>query len=212
MRVVLVVLCLGGPVCADISGPIRVVDGDTFEIAEETVRLFGIDAPENGQPCALETGEVIDCGEWVTQWVTALYSGKTAACNGIERDRYGRLVATCDVGGMDVGRTLVTQGLARAYVRYSQDYVLDEKGAAIAGRGLWQFEMSDPAAFRAAQIGADEVPEQCQIKGNVSANGRIYHVPGNRDYDRTRINISNGERYFCTEAEARAAGWRPARN
>ena len=48
----------------------------------------------------------------------------------------------------------------------------------------------------------------CLIKGNVSSGGRIYHVPGSDSYDRTRIDESRGERWFCTEAEARAAGWR----
>ena len=50
----------------------------------------------------------------------------------------------------------------------------------------------------------------CDIKGNISVNTgeRIYHVPGQDYYDRTRIDTGKGERYFCSEAEARAAGWR----
>ena len=54
----------------------------------------------------------------------------------------------------------------------------------------------------------------CRIKGNISYNSgeRIYHMPGQEDYFRTRITWSDGERWFCTEAEARAAGWRKARN
>lgn len=52
----------------------------------------------------------------------------------------------------------------------------------------------------------------CLIKGNISANGKIYHVPGSPSYDSTRIDESKGERWFCTEAEARAAGWRPPKN
>jgi len=53
----------------------------------------------------------------------------------------------------------------------------------------------------------------CNIKGNVSYyNGaRIYHVPGQMFYDRTVISYSRGERYFCSEADALAAGWRKAR-
>jgi hypothetical protein len=52
----------------------------------------------------------------------------------------------------------------------------------------------------------------CTIKGNVSYNRgqRIYHVVGQRDYDRTIITPSRGERWFCSEEEARAAGWRKA--
>jgi endonuclease YncB( thermonuclease family) len=51
-------------------------------------------------------------------------------------------------------------------------------------------------------------PAECLIKGNVSDNGRIYHVPGSRDYEQTRIDTAKGERWFCTEQEAQAAGWR----
>lgn len=51
----------------------------------------------------------------------------------------------------------------------------------------------------------------CLIKGNISPGGRIYHVPGSDSYDETRIDEARGERWFCTEAEAREAGWRPAR-
>lgn len=212
MRVLLVVLCLGGPVCANVSGPIRVLDGDTFEIGGDRVRLFGIDAPEIGQPCLRESGMEIDCGAWVDSHVTQLFEGEIATCEGIERDRYDRLIATCKVDGADMGRTLVTQGLARAFLYYSEDYAADEKGAAIAGRGVWQFTMEEPAAYRAALTHTPNPPDECPIKGNLSENGRIYHTPQNRDYGRTRINVSAGERYFCTEDAALEAGWRPAQN
>ena len=52
-------------------------------------------------------------------------------------------------------------------------------------------------------------PPDCRIKGNISDNGRIYHVPGRGAYDQTVIDESKGERWFCTEEQARAAGWRP---
>lgn len=53
----------------------------------------------------------------------------------------------------------------------------------------------------------------CTIKGNVSINTgeRIYHLPGQTFYSETVINSRYGERWFCSEAEARAAGWRKAR-
>ncbi|MGX5830110.1 sunset domain-containing protein [Mesorhizobium sp. 43Arga] len=53
----------------------------------------------------------------------------------------------------------------------------------------------------------------CTIKGNISINTgeRIYHVPGQEHYWETRISPQYGERWFCTEEEARAAGWRKAR-
>jgi len=54
---------------------------------------------------------------------------------------------------------------------------------------------------------------QCVIKGNISINTgeRIYHVPGQKFYAPTKILPRYGERWFCSEAEARAAGWRKSR-
>lgn len=53
----------------------------------------------------------------------------------------------------------------------------------------------------------------CPIKGNISRNTgeRIYHVPGQRHYHETVIDESAGERWFCSEDEARAAGWRKSK-
>jgi hypothetical protein len=50
----------------------------------------------------------------------------------------------------------------------------------------------------------------CDIKGNISfdTGEKIYHVPGQEYYASTTIDSAYGERWFCTEAEARANGWR----
>jgi hypothetical protein len=52
----------------------------------------------------------------------------------------------------------------------------------------------------------------CNIKGNISIKSRerIYHVLGQEYYEETKISPQYGERWFCSEAEARAAGWRRA--
>ncbi len=56
--------------------------------------------------------------------------------------------------------------------------------------------------------------KDCNIKGNISINTgeRIFHVPGQEYYAATKISPQYGERWFCSEAEAWAAGWRKARN
>jgi hypothetical protein len=53
----------------------------------------------------------------------------------------------------------------------------------------------------------------CTIKSNISAytGEHIYHLPGDTYYSETRVRLLRGERWFCSEAEARAAGWRWAR-
>ncbi|ARU01443.1 thermonuclease family protein [Yoonia vestfoldensis] len=200
------------PAHADPSGTLRVIDADTVDIGGARVRLYGLDAPEMGQPCLLD-GQSIDCGRWAADLVRARFEGQYARCITRDIDRYGRQVATCDVGGADIGQVIVAAGWAVAYRRYTMRYDLDEKAAAVAGRGLWASVMQDPETYRASRSIAPAAPDPaCNIKGNISGNGRIYHRPGNRDYDRTVINEAQGERWFCSEAEARAAGWRAARN
>ena len=54
--------------------------------------------------------------------------------------------------------------------------------------------------------------DACNIKGNVNTQGeRIYHTPGQRYYEKTVISDSHGERWFCSEKDARAAGWRKSK-
>src|SRR5690606_3450842 len=54
--------------------------------------------------------------------------------------------------------------------------------------------------------------DDCLIKGNINRRGdRIYHVPGTHAWEATRIDRTRGERWFCSEEEARAAGWRAPR-
>jgi endonuclease YncB( thermonuclease family) len=204
----LLLLCWPGLVLADPSGVVRVIDGDTFDIGGERVRLFGVDAPEGAQTCT-RGGAVWECGAWVTAEVRARISGRDAVCETLDTDRFGRTVARCAVAGRDLGDWLVSDGLAMAYRAYSWDYDLAEKAAQVAGIGIWQGEVQEPAEFRAEQA-MGVAPEGCVIKGNISERGRIYHVPGQENYERTRIAPEQGERWFCSTAQAEAAGWRPA--
>jgi len=67
-------------------------------------------------------------------------------------------------------------------------------------------------AAQQAQVTTPPVSSGCRIKGNISRKGkRIYHVPGQQDYQRTSIDLSRGERMFCTPEEAARAGWQPAK-
>lgn len=51
----------------------------------------------------------------------------------------------------------------------------------------------------------------CKIKGNINSKGdKIYHMPGSQYYERTQIDLPQGERWFCTERQAKDAGWRSA--
>ncbi len=201
------------PASAEITGNIRVIDGDTLDVGRTRVRLHGIDAPESDQPCTNLAGQNWACGDWITRQARDQFQGKTARCLPLDKDRYGRVVARCFVGDTDIGKTLVQQGLAFAYRKYALDYDLDEKAAYVAKRGVHGFEIQSPARYRLTRIkGRVADDPACQIKGNINAAGQhIYHMPGQRFYDRTGINTAQGERWFCSEAQARASGWRPAR-
>jgi endonuclease YncB( thermonuclease family) len=209
-------LCLASPVVADVEGVVRVIDGDTFDVGGARVRLHGIDAPEVDQTCTSDQRGEWACGAFVRDEVRRRYQGVIATCEQIDLVRYGRIVGKCFVAGRDVGEAIVNDGLAEAYRRYSMDYDLAEKAAQVTGAGLWSSEMQSPAAFRAEQRTSSQTVQtpltNCVIKGNISGSGQIYHMPHNRDYENTGINEANGERWFCSEEDARAAGWRAARN
>lgn len=217
MRLALLALLLAsGPALSEtVTGQARVIDGDTVEIAGTTVRLLGIDAPESGQSCKAADGKSYLCGTAATDRLRALAAGKPVECTGAERDAYGRLLGTCRVGGVEINRTLVREGLAWAFVRYSRDYVSEEGEARAAKRGVFAAENEPPWQFRAARFQnaplAPDAPEGCPIKGNISRKGeKIYHMPWQLDYGRTRIDVKQGERWFCDEGEAEKAGWRKA--
>ena len=187
----------------------RVIDGDTLDLSGQRIRLFGIDAPEKGQVCD-DRGQVRDCGAWSARVLRDLIGKDPVLCTPRDTDRYGRTVATCAVRGRDIGEVMVGQGAARAYTRYSARYLPQERAAQAQGIGIWAGRMVTPETFRHVAP-AQTSSNGCLIKGNIGASGkRIYHMPGQRDYEATRISPSKGEAWFCTEADARRAGFRKA--
>ena len=82
----------------------------------------------------------------------------------------------------------------------------------IAGAIYFSGNQSQPESFKLSPTQNQlpiEVDEDCLIKGNISSSGeKIYHVPGGQFYDRTVITESKGEKWFCSEKEAQAIGWR----
>ena len=115
-----------------IGGETRVIDGDTLEVKGERVRLEGIDAPEKGQSCRNASGELYPCGQAV---IYALHGrigkGNVVCAIDAARDRYGRALGVCSLGGEDLNAWLVSEGHALAYRRYSLKYV--EQGGGSPG-------------------------------------------------------------------------------
>ncbi len=208
------------PSTGTIVGRASVIDGDTIEIDGRRIRLHGIDAPESGQSCRDGTEREYQCGRRAALALSDKVGQQAVSCQQRDVDRYGRIVAVCRASNEDLNGWLVSRGWAMAYRRYGSDYIEAEDEARAAKRGIWAGRFTTPEEWRHGKKGeiAKEQPSSadraatCAIKGNISRSGeRIYHGPGGKWYERTKINPSNGERWFCSEAAAKAAGWRRAK-
>jgi endonuclease YncB( thermonuclease family) len=208
-----------------IVGRASVIDGDTLEIRGTRIRFHAADAPESAQSCQGANGQAYRCGQQAALALADKIGSATVTCRQTDIDRYQRIVAQCSANGVDLNAWLVQQGYALAYRQYGTDYVAQEDEARKAKRGLWAGSFTPPWDWRRGERGtsgsepphpadarASTTSGNCKIKGNISAKGeRIYHLPGSRSYDRTVLNEAAGERWFCSESEAIAAGWRSPR-
>ncbi len=129
---------------AAIVGSAQVIDGDSFVVAGTEVRLYGIDAPERRQTC-LRGGRAWNCGAEAAAALRAAAAGREVVCRPRDRDRYGRTVAVCVAGGVDLGAAMVKGGLAVALGAYAAD----EREARDARRGIWSSSFDRPEAWRA---------------------------------------------------------------
>jgi endonuclease YncB( thermonuclease family) len=199
------------------TGHAVVVDGDTIDLAGQRVRLEGIDAPEIGQTCP---GRF-----WLWGWNAGAHAKRELArmigtqavtCRSLGRDKYGRVLGVCSVGQLELNAEMVRRGMAWAFVKYSQSYVVPEQVARANKVGIWRKACTPAWDYRAArwQVGASDAPRGCAIKGNISKRGeRLYHMPWSAWYGRTKIEPHSGERWFCDEQAGSAMSrkrWRPA--
>jgi endonuclease YncB( thermonuclease family) len=87
-----------------------VTDGDTLRAGEVRIRLWGIDAPEPGEPGGHAAAAALE----------ALTGGRVLRCEALDRDRWGRVVARCRLpDGRDLACEMVRAGHARDWPRYS---------------------------------------------------------------------------------------------
>lgn len=229
MKHMIILALLAGPVTAHaqvINGQASILDGDSFTMTGADIRLHGIDAPEGRQTCQRD-GASWACGEEAASRLRRLVEGKQVHCTARDKDRYGRMVATCEADGIDLAGAMVSAGLAVALPEFSGAYLDAEARAKKHRIGIWGSQFAMPAAYRAANPRTqNRVPKQaaqratarpasraqtyssrgCDIKGNQNRKGQwIYHLPGMPYYDVTR-----SEEIFCSEAQAVAAGYRRA--
>jgi endonuclease YncB( thermonuclease family) len=209
-----------------IAGRASVIDGDTIDIHGAHIRILDVDAPESRQSCQDQDGKEWRCGQKAALALSDWIGAHPVTCETTRKDKFHRWLARCTVAGQDLGEWMAAQGWVVPFRDCKCETVRDAaKAAKLANLGIWSGTFMMPWDFRARQAGqgatgqstiAPLVQSQgsaaCQIKGNINSEGeRIYHVPGGKWYDKTEINTSKGERWFCSEAEAKAAGWRPSK-
>jgi micrococcal nuclease len=201
---------------------VRVVDGDTIDVdlagATVRVRYIGMDTPETVDP-----RRPVGCfGAEAAARNRALVEGREVELEKdvSETDSFGRLLRYVYVDGVMVNEALVREGYAQVAtyppdVKYVDRLLAAQREAQAARRGLWSACAAPtptvaPAARSSCPQGCTVPPAGCVIKGNISQSTgeKIYHVPGGDFYDQTVIDPARGERWFCTEAEAVANGWR----
>lgn len=102
------------PSCAawdeQLTGRASVIDADTIEIHGQRVRLYGVDAPEKGQPCYDASGRHYRCGVISARALDQYIGASPVTCHEKTTDRYGRTVADCTVRGEDIELWLVRNG------------------------------------------------------------------------------------------------------
>jgi endonuclease YncB( thermonuclease family) len=217
-------------------------DGGTLELADATYRLDGIDAPAFDQICIDDHADSWTCGVEARDQLANLIGGRQVRCEDLGPDATTRKrhIGLCTVEGetASLNQLLVRQGFAlnlepSAKGRFKED----EAGAKDNRRGLWKGCFVAPQEFRVgrkdgALLGGScrtdkdreirevlfpeesAMPSGCSIKGKFAVRARvtgnigIYHLQACRSYPA----LTKPDRWFCSEDDAQAAGFRKAYN
>lgn len=171
----------------------EVIDGDSFKIANKTtVRLASLDAPETGNCMATEAKEAL----------TKKILGKRVIIQHPYNDLYRRSVALVYTKGELINEYMIRNGYAvstregkdeNELIKVANNYAREHK------LGVYSPRCYQP-----------EPPNsKCAIKGNIDdrTHEKQYLTPDCRHYSKVIIEKYAGEEYFCTEAEARRAGF-----
>jgi endonuclease YncB( thermonuclease family) len=217
-------------------------DGGTIQLGGVTYRLDGVDAPPIDQLCINELADVWTCGIEARDQLTRLVAGKQVRCDDLGADPASkkRRIGACRFEGeiASIGQSLVGKGFAlNVEASAAARFGADEARAKEARQGLWRGCFVAPREFRIGrkdgallggacrpdrdrEIRAALFPEPlmmppgCSIKGKYAVRARvtgnlgIYHLQACRSYP----GLTEPDRWFCSEEDAQAAGFRRAYN
>ena len=223
------------------AGPI-VRDGGTLQLGDTTYRLDGIDAPAFDQICIDNHADSWSCGVEARDQLASLIAGRPVHCEDLGTDATYKKhhIGLCTVAGetTSLNQLLVRNGFALNFEPSAKGrFAEDEARARDNRRGLWKGCFIAPQEFRrgrkdGALLGGscrsdkdreiravlfpDEpaAPSGCNIKGKLAVRARvtghvgIYHLRACRSYPA----LTKPDRWFCSEDDAQAAGFRKAYN
>jgi endonuclease YncB( thermonuclease family) len=212
-------------------------DGDTLRLGSTLFRLEGIDAPELDQVCLDEKGSEWACGIEARDQLIRMIGNRAVNChdNGPDPAYPENRLGICWVGDEDLSlnQRLVREGWALNFEPYAKRrFKADQDEAQDNRRGLWKGCFAAPWDLRnwrksaAKLLGPAcgnvaiarnrlfpdqlDMPPGCSIKGKIAVRAHItghrgiYHLESCRSYRTTK----NPNRWFCSEDEAKAAGFR----
>jgi len=172
----------------------NVVDGDTLDTNNgERVRLYGINSAEYPEGCLSAEAK---------KRLEELVLNKNVTIKNKGKDNFGRVLGMIYDKDLLINKVLITEGLAVYEGKSNPDdpeLLAMEKAnneAELAKRGLWSSKCSQPN-------------KDCVIKGNFrqANNTKVYSLPNCYNYDKTIVDPSGRDKWFCTEAEAVKAGF-----
>jgi endonuclease YncB( thermonuclease family) len=235
----LAIIVLGSPGWA--ASPV-IRDGDTIQIGDVTYRLDGVDAPEVDQMCIDDHADPWTCGIEARDQLTKLIKGRTVRCDDLGPDKTfkRRHIGLCTAEGdtLTLNQQLVREGFALNANPFIKGQFKDD--AAVAkddSKGFWKGCLIAPQEYRlgkkdGALLGSScradrdkeiraalfpedlAMPPNCSIKAKfavrarVTGNVGIYHLRGCPSY----AAMTNPDRWFCSEDDAQASGFRKAFN
>lgn len=138
---------------AVVEGTATMEDADIVKIGDARIILWGVDAPEKRQKCRFSGDREWDCYETARRQMELLIEAGPWTCTPQEEDRFGNLLAICEVEGTNINSYLVRKGYAAAYLDQTDAFAADQDAAKTEKLGLWQDGASfdEPWLVRAAQ-------------------------------------------------------------
>lgn len=231
-------LLLAAPARAEVT----VRDGNTLQYGDITYRLEGTDAPELDQTCINDQADPWTCGIDARDALVKIIGSRNVRCDDLGPDKINkkRHIAMCRLEGetASLNQLLVRSGFALDYEPSAKGrFLQDEASARDARRGLWSGCFVAPEDFRLGKrdgalrgsachtdrdrqirdaLFPDDLaqPPACNIKGKFAVRARVtgnlgvYQLQGCPSYAGT----TEPDRWFCSEDDALAAGFRRAFN